>query len=342
MASTKLTIGTDPELVLAKRGTIVRAGDVIHERDSRFGVDGHPYTAELRPDPAVHPRDLVESIRKTLASRAEQLSSYTWLAGPWALDKPLGGHIHFGVPFEERFRDALNWQFGTILALAEPEVEAKQRRTFPFYNGKPYGALGDVRTKKWGFEYRTPSSFIVSPGTVLGMMTVAKAIIWEEMNKGKAAWSNLTANQRQELQFSTKDFDNCNKVIFGPKLVLIEKYLKEMLYFKAEQEGHSLWPAVAYLFNHTLKNKSYRIGHDIKLKWKLGTETKDEPASKPLPPPLVTVPIQNWWKNTERAIRLNHEGQFLVPEFTDTAESTQQVATVPINGFSAVEVWEWL
>lgn len=311
MASTKLTIGTDPELVLSRRGAIIKAGDVIHERDSKFGVDGHPYTAELRPDPAIHPRDLVESIRKTLSSRAEQLANYLWLAGPWALDKPLGGHIHFGVPFEDKFRVALNWRFGALLGMIEPEKEAKQRRTFPFYNGKPYGALGDIREKKWGFEYRTPGSYIVSPGVTLGALAVAKAIIWEEINNGKMAWANLPAEERTALMFTPEHFNECRKDIFLQKIPILQNHLQNMIYFKSGQEGRNLWPTIAYLFNHTIKNRGYRIGHDIKLKWKLiGVEKPEAPMP---PPPLVNVPIANWWRNTERVIkRTPPTGQFIL------------------------------
>lgn len=336
MASTKLTMGTDPELVLSRRGTIVRAGDVIYERDSKFGVDGHPYTAELRPDPAVNPRDLVESLRKTLASRAEQLAGYVWLAGPWALDKPLGGHIHFGVPMESRFKDALNYMFGPVLALIEPQKEATQRRTFPFYNGRAYGALGDIREKKWGFEYRTPGSYIVSPGVTLATITIAKAIIWEEINKGKMAFSSLNDNERQSLVFPEKDFNNCVKDTFLEKLPLLEKYLKEMIYFKPGQEGRDLWPAVAYLINHTIKNRGYRIGHDIKLKWKLAVAGEQKESKLP-PPPLINVPVANWWRNTERAIRIP---QFLVPDFVD---ETPEQAPMPLAGnvplMAAGEIW---
>lgn len=308
MASTKLTIGTDPELVLSYKGKLVRAGDVIMDRGAKFGLDGHPYIAELRPDAAVHPKDLVESVKKTLGSRAEELAKYSWLAGPWALDKPLGGHIHFGVRLEERFKEALNHQFAPILALIEPPEGAAQRRTFPFYNGHAYGLLGDIREKRWGFEYRTPGSFIVSPGISLGVMALAKAIIWEEMNKGKSAWSSLNDAQRKELTFAAKDFHECKRDVFKPMLPKIEEYLRDMVYFKEGQEGRDLWPSITYLINQVIKKGGYNAAKDIKGRWKLlEPAVTDEPS---IAPPKI-VPAQDWWRRADQLIG-NRADQFRV------------------------------
>jgi len=264
--STKLTIGSDPELVMEDSSNkIVRACDVIPNAKDKFGVDGHVFIAELRPPPAVHPRDLVAQIKDVLASRAEQLKDYKWLAGPWIQKKPLGGHIHFGVPLEDHFADALNHQFAPLLALSEPaELAALRRTTKPSAIGlhsstgdNPYGMLGDIRKKTWGFECRTPGSYIVTPGVTLGLITAGKAIVWEEIEGGSQAYSKLSAADRQALEFSPQDFHMCARPVFLAKLDLLKKQLAKMRYFEKGEEGADLWPAISYLLNKVIEKGGY-------------------------------------------------------------------------------------
>ena len=295
MKSTQLSVGSDPELCLLDQNEkIVRAGDVINKTEDRFGVDGHPFIAELRPQPAIHPRDLVASIREVLGSRAAQLQNLIWRAGPWVCEKPLGGHIHFGVPKEDHIVDALNHQFAILLGLIEPPKGAATRRTHIFYGDKPYGQLGDVRTKQWGFEYRTPSSFIVSPGVALGLLAAAKAIVWEEIEGGSQAFSKLTATERAALAFTTDDFHLCNKAVFLPKLDSLKQQLAKMLYFKKGQEGSDLWSAITYLLKQVTEKGGYSSNDDMKVKWKLIAETS-KPSKQPATLWQSLAQSGNWW-----------------------------------------------
>lgn len=347
MASTKLTVGTDPELILTKGEKLIKAGDIIEDKYSKFGVDGHPYIAELRPDAAVYPRDLISSIRKTLASRAMQLQDYSWMVGPWVLDKPLGGHIHFGTKLTDEILQALNNQFAPILALVEPSKEAKSRRTIVFYGDRPYGLLGDVREKKWGFEYRTPSSFITTPGLTLGLITVAKAIVYEAMNKGKQTFCHLPLDMQHKLSnFTKEDFHNCSRNIFLPMLPSIEKQLGQMEYFKEGEEGHDLWPSVAYLLKQVVEKDGWKVTKDIKTKWKLIStlEKKNEAIKKPDHPIPIRVPDAGMF--FDRIIGLNEpvarEGQvrFLLERGTQLAVQRFNQGTAA--RFTAQEIWDLL
>jgi hypothetical protein len=284
VTSTQLSLGSDPELLLVdKQEQIVCAGDVISETKSAFGVDGHKYIAELRPTAAIHPRDFVSSIRDVLKSRISTLNKYIWRAGPWVCEKPLGGHIHFGTPYQDSLVSALDGQFAPILALIEPATEAAKRRTTVFYGSKPYGLLSDYRKKNWGFEWRTPSSFITTPGVTLGALTIAKAIVWEELNKGKHAFSCLTEQQRELLKFKPEDFYSCKREVFLPMLEALEVQLSKMLYFNKNQEGHDLWPAVSYILHQVIPKKGYTCKNDVKQKWKLESEL-DTTYLETLPP----------------------------------------------------------
>ena len=272
MDGPKISIGTDPELVFAKNGKLICAADVLTRPGGEFGLDGHKFIAELRPKPAISPRDLVESIRKILQTEASNLSAYTWHAGAWIFDKPLGGHIHFGVPSSDNIVDALDHQFAIALALIEPQKEAQTRRTTTFPGARdqrPYGLLSDVRDKPHGFEYRTPSSFIVSPGVSLGILALAKAVVYEEVVGGSCAWSNLPKHTRDELTFDKEDFYNCNKEIFRTREVKLWELISNMKYFAKGEEGRNLWSSVSFLKNKVAKNLGFLSKSDIKEKWKL-------------------------------------------------------------------------
>jgi hypothetical protein len=319
---------------------IVKVCDVIPNAKDKFGVDGHVFIAELRPPPAVHPRDLVAQIKDVLASRAEQLKDYKWLAGPWNQKKPLGGHIHFGVPLEDHFAEALNHQFAPLLALSEPaELAALRRTTKPSAIGlhsstgdDPYGMLGDIRKKTWGFEYRTPSSFIVTPGVALGLITAGKAIIWEEIQGGSQAYSKLSTNDRKALEFSPEDFNKCNRFVFLAKLDLLKTQIAKMRYFEKGEEGSDLWPAIAYLLNKVIEKGGYSVTEDIKKKWKLMSNYT--PPTKAEPQVFwkdLTEANHQWWLNNPLA---QVQNQFVIANANYNGASLSNTVPQP-------QQWQW-
>lgn len=318
----RVTIGTDPEIIFTdETGKLVPASNYLN-KDGKFGLDGHAWIAELRPDHAVFPRDLVENIRKTLSTEAERLSHLMWLAGPWLKDKPMGGHLHFGVPLEDRFVDALDNQLGFLLALSEPKEGAITRRTLKFqgsHDDHPYGILGNIRPKPYGFEYRTPASYLASPGVALATITAAKAIVVEEAEKAGMAWSMLPAITRAELTINRDDFHNCNRQAFLNKLDAYWKMLRAMKYFQKGMEGHELWSSVAYLKSRVFPLDGFQVGHDIKTKWGLGGVIIKKIEKKKEPQPYLLDP--SFWGKNFRLIK--PEGKQQMPE-----------------ALSAFEVWD--
>jgi len=272
MENPEFTIGADPEIVLVKsNNTLLRVRGVIPDR-GQFGVDGHGYIAELRPEPAIYPTDLTENIRSALASKYHRLKNYKWKAGPWVLDKPLGGHVHFGIPMEDNLVAALEKLMPIILALIEPESSAKQRRTFPFYRGTPYGLLGDSKSKDWGWEWRVPSSFIVAPGITTAVLALHKAILYEELFKGSNSYTKLTRGRRHELQFKKDDFHLCKRKTFLPLLDPLWDIISQLLYFQKNHEGANLWSSVAYLRRFAIEKGGFFVPSDIKVKSKWSLE----------------------------------------------------------------------
>lgn len=177
-------LGADPEFVLRNKttGKMVLASRFFGKK-GRVGCD-HIWLrsdqtrrqlplAELRPQPALEPRQLVINLYKTmmLAERKINHPSIEWLAGGMPLKGyPIGGHIHFSqTTLNSAFLRALDSYLGLPLMLVENHLSLSRR--------PKYGFLGDFRTQfHGGFEYRTLPSWLVSPRVTKGVVALAKLI----------------------------------------------------------------------------------------------------------------------------------------------------------------------
>lgn len=288
-----ITIGADPELVCydPDRGEVANVAHSVHDRLGEFGADGHDWIAELRPKPAIHPADLTENLRISLLKGHRVLGHCNWGAGPFAYDKPLGGHIHFGSPLTDNIRPTLDGLMAPMLALLEPPEAARRRRATVFVGrggytnngGIPYGLLGDIKTQPWGFEYRTPSSFIVTPGVSTSIIALAKALVYEELSGSPGRWSALSGSIRKELKFAPEDFYNCQREVFLTKLKTLWPILHNLVYFQKGMEGRPLWSSLKYLLQ-IIEKGGYPIAADIKTCWgitaKAATQVAGEDAQQ--------------------------------------------------------------
>jgi len=162
----ELLIGADPEFLLVGPDGRVIPASRFFPRDGAAGSDAMRVrgrlrcpVAELRPDPAGDPDALARGLR-TLMRRAEAMTRAAgplrWLAGGMPVPGfALGGHLHLNVPPSARLLRVLDSCVALPLAAAE-DARGLARRP-------RYGALGDFRAKPYGFEYRTPPSWLVSP-----------------------------------------------------------------------------------------------------------------------------------------------------------------------------------
>lgn len=168
-----VTIGADPEFAFSKDGTPVRADSLLRGGTSaKFGTDGAPNTAELRPDPADTASGLVENIRKVTAEevrRNPELLGYDWNAEPSFNRQPLGGHIHFGFAPNPEFTRILDVLLAYPYAALERSSRARGRK-------RDYGRLSDTRQQPWGMEYRSLSTWLVSEERALAVLTTAHAL----------------------------------------------------------------------------------------------------------------------------------------------------------------------
>jgi len=185
-------IGADPEFILfGEDGRIVKANTLIG-KDGKIGNDGA--MAEVRPDPAVTPEELVANIRVLFQNDGlvGKIKPYRWSAGCYFADEnrdyPIGGHIHVGNPAKltkipmverERFFKAMNKIMDELLSIPMIKIDGapgKTRRT-ECRIGR-YGYFGEFRTNNGHFEHRTLSGmWLMHPQLSEAVFGTAKAII---------------------------------------------------------------------------------------------------------------------------------------------------------------------
>jgi hypothetical protein len=175
-----ITLGSDPEFSIANsEGECVPADRLLSGGNAALGVDGRSDTGELRPNPGDVHQHLM-NIRKLVGEFAERFPTHIMLAGSRHFRQPLGGHIHFsGNPVRnpEKLVRALDVHLGLPLLMLENKISARERR-----QNHDYGHLGQWREQSelhGGFEYRTPSSWLVSMNVAKMTLEVAMLIAYD-------------------------------------------------------------------------------------------------------------------------------------------------------------------
>jgi hypothetical protein len=163
-----ITLGCDPELILRRDDRISPAHDHFKAK-SPFGTDGCSNVAEIRPGFSESPVDLTSKIYQILEYGAGKVSEeLEFLAGHFQLGYPIGGHIHFGLSPQSKYVRNLDITLESFSSCVDDKAQKRRRRSHG------YGELSATRRKGWGFEYRTPGSFLISPAVTLVTLTLAK------------------------------------------------------------------------------------------------------------------------------------------------------------------------
>lgn len=186
-------LGSDPEFLLFSRDTeeVIKANNIL-SKQAILGCDGA--MAEVRPNPAITPENLVRNIKKILSDtdNTEKIDSYKWGSGCYFKDNtrdyPIGGHIHIGNPLsvarltknnkEYLFR-SMNRILDDLVAIPMIKLDGAQkgaaRRTTCTMG--TYGFFGDWRPCNGHFEYRTLSGmWMMHPTVATAVIGTVKAI----------------------------------------------------------------------------------------------------------------------------------------------------------------------
>ena len=171
-----LKLGLDPEFLITQNGELTSAHLVLGTiKEGQIGTDGvregYREIGELRPDPGT-PEELVSNVKKLYQSLNVILkvkaNEYKVFAGGGRRHNfSLGGHIHFNIPSDVGLTQLLDDFIGKTLQSLDGAGRPQRR---------DYGRLSDVRSKPYGFEYRTPPSFIGKPDLFAGVVAVAYCI----------------------------------------------------------------------------------------------------------------------------------------------------------------------
>ena len=165
-----LTLGCDPELVCRMNGRFTPAHNYFKFHSS-FGLDGNDAIAEIKSPVSESVLDITAKIRIILEYGHEKHPKLEFFAGHFVDDYPLGGHIHVGTEPKSEVIDSLD----TVLYSFSNCVDDKFQRAKREKSG--YGKRKAYRRKSYGFEYRTPGSWLISPAVTLVTLTLAKLAV---------------------------------------------------------------------------------------------------------------------------------------------------------------------
>jgi len=246
--------GADPEFSLYDEGKnqVVSAKGIIsgNSLSSKFGTDGCGTTAEIRPDPSTDPFEIIKDIRQIMLNAVDsypELFELKWIAGSYFKGFPLGGHIHFGVPFEKSKFDynliakILTQYVGAASLLLEKKEDFLSRKKIG------YGAFGEVRQAPHGIEYRTVGSWLTSPYFAASFLCLSRAVMYEIYNENYEFFNDKEYIKNEDfirgnaLELN-KNFDKVWKDITGFRLYQEYKPYIDLIYrLVKDPEGSKTW-----------------------------------------------------------------------------------------------------
>lgn len=189
----RFKLGADPEFCFTtctrSAGGRILAGPIRVDASTiglaqgpAFGADNNGRLAEIRPWPSRSAVEVVASVLNTLRWLAllnDKAAGCEWECGAYLYDDGLGGHVHFGRkrPTRRQEVSALDSVEEGLLSLGIYPQDEQRRRRAGDARRQIYGALGDFRLQKHGYEYRTYPSWLDSPELAFLTITLSKLAV---------------------------------------------------------------------------------------------------------------------------------------------------------------------
>lgn len=257
-------LGADPEFVMVNYKNQLILASNYFSYYGKVGCDAiwtgqnraDKPLVELRPDPAIQPRELVKNIYQCMQIAAKRMRgvSCKWLAGALPYKGfPIGGHIHFsGIDVNFKLLRALDNYLTLPLTCAEDPKGISRR--------PKYGFLGDYRfPSHGGFEYRTPPSWLVSPTLTKGVFALAKLIAIE--------YSKLRSEPFQKVAIQ-KAYYSGNK---SPLRKLVRSLQEELM----QTETYEIYQKdLDAFFNYINSGKTWNENVDFRRVWRISPYQK--------------------------------------------------------------------
>lgn len=186
-------LGSDPEALIVRPdrkagdGRLVPASRLL-KMSAKMGCDGCDSVAELRPNAAQSPREhyahikrLLVVLNKKFAENKRSMGRLEAVAGSGShdLNYVIGGHIHFGSDSDVFRQTSVKSKMLPVLdALLQVPFTCVEMRNNNIYRRMygGYGQPGSYQDKRYGFEYRTPASWLVSPLYTKAALAIAFVI----------------------------------------------------------------------------------------------------------------------------------------------------------------------
>ena len=233
-----ILLGLDPEVLLRIGNKSIDVPDKFSSSTAQVGSDGS--YIELRPSPGnvKELTDNVTALYKILSDGiGEDVSVFA--GGGYGANAAMGGHIHFNIPNQKQFITMLDDFIGRPLKL----TNGSSRR------GSSYGALAATEDKEYGFEYRTPPSFIGKPDFFVGVLAVAYCLA--------QTWK-MICNEQDTFKYEAGDVTGA----------MSEEYAKLVGY---EEHAEAIETFLSYIANpHKTMEEP-----DVLAAWKIRKPIKD-------------------------------------------------------------------
>ncbi len=228
-------VGSDAEfLCLDGYDEVVNSSSYDASYNSCFGADGNGVLFEARPEPSKNPLEVVYNIQDIFFRQIitnQKFNNFKWIAGSYYCGYPLGGHIHFGLKGKIGMGESSSYldnYLGSISILLEKKNDGLYRRS------SGYGRISDCRNQPYGFEYRTPSSWLVSPYISAAFLCLAKTIMFEVLNNKKFKFNTYVDSRNfylMQTEFVLTKFSEIWRDITKMKLYQTYKPYLDILYF---------------------------------------------------------------------------------------------------------------
>jgi hypothetical protein len=275
-----LTIGADPELAFwcpipgthrrIEAYKVINPGssDRVAILDTRLGTDARAETAELRVQESTDPIQLARNIGNVITGYIKHKRFRPTYYLDWYADnrvERVGGHIHFGHPSIEdydedtgRFRlvGKIARHLDTLLSV--PLMMVEDSRLARERKGSSYGSFLDIRPQPYGFEYRTPPSFLATPELTTSVLCLAYAITYDVLFNGLE--SKLLSIFTEESSQTGDAFRNHTSTIFSFMLAAIHQEVRHLSLYP-------LWKnEIEYLFTNAAR-RVVLTRSEIKRSW---------------------------------------------------------------------------
>lgn len=189
------SVGSDPEFSFMNMdGERIEAHSCGLKVGLVAGSDQNERLVELRPWPSTsvveHLAGILTALRWLYRVYNRTAGSYWWRAGAYFAGDGMGGHVHFGRKRPTRGEEvaALDGLARAFRATGLFPNREWDRRIQGDRLGQHYGAPGDFRIQRHGYEYRSLPSWLQSPTVAFIAVAASKLAVLDPQIT--TTWSN--------------------------------------------------------------------------------------------------------------------------------------------------------